>query len=1011
AEERVGSLVLDFDDEVELQNADTQEIPVDNIVSVLKETEKPDFAILITGYNEAEALKRNLQLWEELGYLKRVIYVDDGSTDNSLEILEPWKEKGLRVFANPNNAKKIGSIREAVNQMYDELPPFLFLSDADSFIRGRDGHTVEAGLIQAIEYLKSKNWSAMGMRVDPYTDNPKAENLVTLQRIEYKAARFWRKLMSKHNRNICIPGAAGLYRTDSLRAAMELCHLDHDPDDVETTWATMVLHLIKHPDGRNGVGYSGDFLEVVTEPPTNLRALYYQRLTWNRGMLKVHMYQNRFLISQFLDTKKSWIMSALLVWEFFEILSSFALLLLPFMFAAGKINILAVTLIAVLQPIFYHLLINVWLNKEITSEEKRFLFTHLYLLPPYMFFNFTLVLLGGVDVIKRWWKKNRTFGYPPLLSTIPTGPFKKEAPRLPDLSPRPRVLPAEGRKIARVKLPAAGDKKVSIIGAGLSGLSSAYYLSTAGADIQVYERANEPGGLVGTKMAHDSTGREYNVETTLHLLHTRPQKGQDMVKEIMHELVGAWDPVSDEGNLMMLEQRQNTFMMGRLVGHPVQYHLRDLPPETRNRLYDAFLQRPEPNPERDTLLTRARSYFGDGIVSMEKTPYFRKWLGIGTIHKGLTLDDIAPGWLFGSFENRPGEELVKKGLSAKAEDVNEYRARFLYPRAEGTIALPNAFARQIDPEAMHYGTSVVSVDPENRKIILSDGTTEIEQDYDYLISSMPLPELIKCIKDVPEDIAVLASQLKWVAQAVVNVSVGPRRRIAGDPQFIYFSEEKYPFTRITIQENLSSDMVPKDRSLLCAEVTIDPHSPLDENVVAEQVIKGMKEAGMVDERDAVEVVSVGKIPYAYVIHDHAHKEATAKIHEYLQGQGIFSVGRYGKWTYDSISDAILTGPEMVNQLTFPENVEALRETLEGFWRSPLEQLGPDIWRNADDLPVTHGAESETWDVGETLEIVFERLQNEVEETGRPWTEILMRMLAPRSATDLKLMPNSALSAI
>ena len=42
--------------------------------------------------------------------------------------------------------------------------------------------------------------------------------------------------------------------------------------------------------------------------------------------------------------------------------------------------------------------------------------------------------------------------------------------------------------------------RVRVAGAGLSGLVSAWYLSTLGADVEVLEATARPGGLIGTRV-------------------------------------------------------------------------------------------------------------------------------------------------------------------------------------------------------------------------------------------------------------------------------------------------------------------------------------------------------------------------------------------------------------------------------------------------------------------------------------------------------------------------------
>ena len=46
----------------------------------------------------------------------------------------------------------------------------------------------------------------------------------------------------------------------------------------------------------------------------------------------------------------------------------------------------------------------------------------------------------------------------------------------------------------------AGSKKVTVVGAGWSGLASAYFLSKSGFDVQVFESHSDAGGMLSTQM-------------------------------------------------------------------------------------------------------------------------------------------------------------------------------------------------------------------------------------------------------------------------------------------------------------------------------------------------------------------------------------------------------------------------------------------------------------------------------------------------------------------------------
>jgi hypothetical protein len=49
------------------------------------------------------------------------------------------------------------------------------------------------------------------------------------------------------------------------------------------------------------------------------------------------------------------------------------------------------------------------------------------------------------------------------------------------------------------------------------------------------------------------------------------------------------------------------------------------------------------------------------------------------------------------------------------------------------------------------------------------------------------------------------------------------------------------------------------------------------------------------------------IPYAYVIYDDFRKKNLPSIMDFLKSNGIWSIGRYGSWSYMSMEDAILEG--------------------------------------------------------------------------------------------------------
>ena len=56
------------------------------------------------------------------------------------------------------------------------------------------------------------------------------------------------------------------------------------------------------------------------------------------------------------------------------------------------------------------------------------------------------------------------------------------------------------------------------------------------------------------------------------------------------------------------------------------------------------------------------------------------------------------------------------------------------------------------------------------------------------------------------------------------------------------------------------------------------------------------------------------IPTAYVLFDRHHAQARATVQSHFEQHGVELAGRYGKWEYSSMEDALLSGRDAARNL-------------------------------------------------------------------------------------------------
>lgn len=421
-----------------------------------------------------------------------------------------------------------------------------------------------------------------------------------------------------------------------------------------------------------------------------------------------------------------------------------------------------------------------------------------------------------------------------------------------------------------------------IVGAGVSGLATAAAIGK-GSDLVILERDAEIGGYCKT-IKKDGFTWDYSG----HFFHFRHPEIANWLSERM-----------PNEEVRTVQKRSVIAYKTAQIDFPFQKNIHQLPhAEFIECLHDLYFARGAGQPPLPETNFKEMLYarFGQGIAEKFLIPYNEKLYATDL----SALDRDAMGRFF------PHADLSDIIRNMKQPDNGSYNATFTYPRG-GAIAYIKALASEVEPAAIHTDEPVVSIDLERKTARTPKG----EYQFRRLISSAPFPSLLKLcgISHAPD-------AFSWNQVLVFNL--GFDRKGPKDLHWVYFPDRALPFYRVGFYDNIFDS----PRMSLYVELGYARDAHIDVAAAREGVLEGLKASGFVTSQRLVAEHSVIMNP-AYVHITRGSMALVEKERKHLKEHDVFSLGRYGGWTYCSIEDNIVeartlaTEQRLANAWPFP----------------------------------------------------------------------------------------------
>ena len=411
-----------------------------------------------------------------------------------------------------------------------------------------------------------------------------------------------------------------------------------------------------------------------------------------------------------------------------------------------------------------------------------------------------------------------------------------------------------------------------ILGAGLSGISFAYFLNSD--NYLILEKESTPGGYCRT-----IKNPNYVWDYAGHFYHFKTEK----YKKLFESLV---EPEQ------IIHQVKNTkiYFKDRLIDYPFQMNIHQLPQaDFIDCLYDLFTK--NENIIQTDFLEMLYAKFGKSITEKFLRPYNEK-LYATDLHN---LDKNAMGRFFPYADK---EAIIR---NMKESQNYSYNDTFMYLKKGTGYFIDKLFAK-IDKNKVHFDTPVVFIDPVKKEVKTSDGKIIV---YKNLINTMPFNQLLKLLK---QDTATeFSNQLSYNKVLVLNLGFDKPSSKFTEEHWVYFPDKNLNFYRVGFYNNILN----QKKLSIYVEIGFSKTGTFNTEQELEKALVGLAEVGIIDSSMKLVDSNILIMDPAYVHIAEKTNQSIQKQMKDFEKEHIYNLGRYGRWTYNSMEDCM----ELANQLS------------------------------------------------------------------------------------------------
>ncbi len=250
-----------------------------------------------------------------------------------------------------------------------------------------------------------------------------------------------------------------------------------------------------------------------------------------------------------------------------------------------------------------------------------------------------------------------------------------------------------------------------------------------------------------------------------------------------------------------------------------------------------------------------------------------------------------------------------KPKSMEAEEDPFLNSRCVYPDyGSGTIIDSLLGPCLSDPRFHpHLSSSVEVLERRRQGFTLCSGSQEVEADLCF--SSVALTDLCGML-------GLPVPGLEYVSTRFVLLMLD-KESVFDKTPWVYFSDDRTRFNRVSEPRNMSLRMVPKGKTSLCVEFTTtgsDEISGASQEQLIEWAVSGLEGYGLLKAGDLI-LAKVVDWENTYPLRTLGYREEVAKaLEEVASIQGIVTHGRLGRFEYMNMDHCVIEARDLAARI-------------------------------------------------------------------------------------------------